>query len=298
MGGVRRLFSGKGCTMRKFFVLPLFAVAWLSFPAAAEETPSGGGQFLVKKIGDIEVVALLDAQGIREGRAELLVGAGAEDLERAARPGALATSINAFIVRLDGKTYLFDTGLPIGEGTGIGSALAAAGIAPDDIDVVIITHFHRDHVGGLLKDGKPVYPRAELAVPRLEVDKWSNPGTEFLTAYGHRSNAFDYDVEIYPGITSRAAVGHTPGHTVFLVQSGPDELLIVGDLIHIGGVQLPNPDVAVTYDVDPVEAVKARRRIFDMAADKGLPIASMHLPFPGMGVLAKEGQGYAFEELE
>ena len=254
--------------------------------------------FAVRKIGGMEVVAIIDAGGMAEGKTDLLVGAGAEDLKNAAAKDGLKMSLNAFIVRLNGKTILFDTGMAISATGGIIPAMAAAGFSPDDIDAVVITHFHFDHVDGLVHRGSRVYDNAELYVPRVEVNKWSEPGVDFLLTYNVRTNVFEAGKEVLPGVTALAAYGHTPGHTVYLLESEGEKLLIVGDLIHMSGVQLPNPDVAMIYDTDPAQAVASRRRVFDMAADQKLPIAAMHIPFPGMGVLTKDGKGYTFEELK
>lgn len=272
--------------MRKYLVA-LIAVVAIAGSAGAGETARQTKSF---NLGGGEFVALLDIVG--QGNTDLLIGAGETDLQRAKQPGALDTTINAFLLKKDGKTYLFDTGLPPQAGGGLAAALEQTGIDPADIDAVIITHFHFDHVGGLLKDGKRVFTNAELYVPRIEVDKWSEPGTAFLTAYP--TSAFEWDAEILPGIKALRANGHTPGHTVFDIGSGDQRVLIIGDLIHLPGIQLPNPRVAVTYDIDPDKAVASRLRLFNFAADEGMPVASMHIPFPGVGTLARDGEGFSF----
>ncbi len=268
-------------------MLALFAavlsLVFLSVAPAEESAPATGP-------------AILPLRGAEtaDGKTDLLIGAGAEDLKRAEEPGAMAMSVNAFLVKMNGKNYLFDSGLPNGE---IAKSLEKTGVKPENIDAVFLTHFHFDHVGGLLDDdGNAVYPNATLHVPKVEVDKWNERGTEFLSVYGARSNAFDRGREIVPGVIGGDAGGHTPGHTVYRLEADGKTLLIIGDLIHIGGIQLANPDVAVTYDVDPVEAVAARKRIFSQAADEGITVAAMHLPFPGVGVLKHSGSGYIFEK--
>ncbi len=265
--------------MGKVFLFVIFAVCICVTSSIAADTSAN------------QIIPLLGSNG--QGKVELLVGAGEADLERAEQPGALDNSINAFLVKMNGKSYLFDTGLPNGT---IVASLKKAGVEPENIDAVFITHFHGDHIGGLLDDGKAVYPNAELYVPKVEVDNWFDRGTEFLSVYGGRAVAFDWDKEIVSGITGLDASGHTPGHTVYRLETPGGKLLIIADLIHFGGVQLPNPDVAVTYDVDPVMAVEARKRIFSQAAAEGVTVASMHLPYPGVGVLKRDGNGYVFEK--
>lgn len=283
--------------MLKHLCVAVVAVCFVAQAAMAADN-ARGKNFATFRVGGIEVVALLDAVGVNEGKVDLLIGAGEDDLKRAAEDGALKTSINAFVVKLNGKTILFDTGLPIAQSGGIMPALARAGLAPDQIDAVVITHFHFDHVGGLVHRGAKVYPNAELFVPRVEVNKWSDPGTDFLLTYNVRTNAFEDGAEILPGVTAMAAYGHTPGHTIFMLESEGKKLLVIGDLIHLPGVQLVNPDVAVTYDTNPSRAVASRKRVFAKAAAEQLPVASMHIPFPGVGVLSADGAGYTFKELD
>lgn len=275
--------------MNKFLAVCLAATVVFSF-AARGDSAEPAQRTRTFALGDAQFVALLDTVG--KGKAELLIGAGDADLERAGKPGGLDTTINCFLLKKGGKTILFDTGLPPKPGVGVGPALKQAGVDPKDVDAVVITHFHFDHVGGLLDDGKPVFPNAELFVPRVEADKWTSSSTAFLTLY--RTNAFEWGDEVLPGIKAIRADGHTPGHTVFDIGSGKDRMLIIGDLIHLPAVQLANPRVAVTYDTDPKKAVETRLKIFAWAAAESMPIASMHIPFPGVGVLARDGEGYTF----
>lgn len=255
--------------------------------------------FRVFTVGDMEIVALADVESGRsaQNRPELLIGLGESDAERLLVPGAMANSINCFLLRKDDKAVLFDTGLGSRGNGQILKSLAAAGVRPEEIDAVVITHFHFDHVGGLTQDGKAVFPNAELITPRMEVEKNGGSADAFLSAYSNRTE-FDWGEEIFPGVTAIDAHGHTPGHTAYLLQSAGKQLLVIADLIHFAAIQLPLPDVAVTYDTDPVQAVAARRELFDRAVREGLPVAGMHLSFPGIGMLAKEGAGYRFNAME
>lgn len=250
------------------------------------------GDSFSRAFGGMEVVALLDAGNRGPDRPELLIGLSQPDRDKYLKPGSMANSINVFVVKMGGKTLMFDTGLGVGKGQLQGS-LAKAGLSPSDIDDVVITHFHGDHVGGLVDNGKPAFPRATLHLGRLEVDKWDPKGLGFIPVYGDKVKKFELGDEVAPGVKSVAAVGHTPGHTAFLLENGGGRLLIVGDAVHFTNIQLPLPDVAVTYDTDPVQAVAARKKLFDFAVAENLPIAGMHIAFPGMGTLAKEGTGYS-----
>ncbi|MCL2000527.1 MAG: MBL fold metallo-hydrolase [Planctomycetes bacterium] len=256
-------------------------------------------EYQKKTIGDMEVIALLDIRN--EGNPDLLIGLTQAQADQYLKPRALENSINAFAVRKNGRIFLFDTGLGKSGARKGGTleSLVQAGIKPEDVDVVLITHFHGDHIGGLLENGKPVFSKARLLVPRLELE--SRGGAEkvdFYQAYGDRAGTFEFGETSYPGIVALEATGHTPGHTVFRLESGSGRLLILGDLVHFGNVQLPLPEIAVTYDSNPNQAILDRKKYFAMAAEENLPVAGMHLPFPGWGWLKKDGTGYEFRPLE
>ncbi len=211
----------------------------------------------------------------------------------------MRNSINCFVVKTGSETILFDTGNGTAKGGLAMESLKAAGLSPNDIDAVVITHFHGDHIGGLMTaDGKAVFPRARLMVPRVEVEAMPQAAMQFMAAYAGRLHAFEWNSPVADGVLAADASGHTSGHTVFLIEDGDSKLLIAGDLIHFGGIQLPVPAVAVTYDTDPAKAVAARKLWFDRAADGKFVVATMHLPFPGIGTLAKDGSGYGFAVLK
>jgi glyoxylase-like metal-dependent hydrolase (beta-lactamase superfamily II) len=271
----------------------LFAVCILTLGTRGETMAQDFKNFA---IGAINLVALTDfpkAPAATPPHTELLVGLSAEALAKVT--GAdMVNAVNMFVLKTAQGNYLFDTGVG-GQGGMIGS-MAAAGLTPADISAVVITHFHGDHIGGLTKDGAAVFPNAKLYVPREEMEKGPY-SARFAAAYADRTVQFTWDEEILPGVKALKAIGHTQGHTVYMIESAGDKLLIAGDLIHFGGVQLPNPDIAVTYDTDTAQAIASRKQFFNMAADQTIPIASMHLPFPAVGKLAKADTGYTFTPL-
>ena len=268
------------------------------------------------KLGNFEVTTLLD--GYLEIDPRLLNAS--QDMvkrliEAANLPyGPVRTPVNAFLVNTGEKLVLLDTGGAKFLGPSAGrllQCLTAAGVEPDQIDEIYITHMHGDHLhGAVTPEGKSLFPKAVLRVAQQDVDYWLSPDVEaaapeaqkwrFMAAkrakaaYGDRFVPFKQGDELTPGITAVAAVGHTPGHTCFLVASGSAKMLAVGDLIHVAPVQFSNPEVTISFDWQPPTASAARMNMFDMAVKENMLIAAVHLPFPGLGTLAKEGKSYAY----
>lgn len=280
--------------MLKKLVCVCAAVACLAGSAVAAEAKKFS-------LGGMEVIALadVDTKAARPDNPKLLVGVKDADAAKyLSKPGSMNNSINCFIVKNGREVILFDTGLGA-EGKGLLlDSLKAAGKTPDNIDAVVITHFHPDHIGGLVKDGEAVFPKARLMVPRIEVESNPQAAMKFMAAYAGRLHTFEWDHPVADGVMAVDANGHTPGHTVFLIENGASKLMIAGDLVHFAAIQLPVPDVAVTYDTDAAKAIASRKRLFEKAATEGYTVAGMHLPFPGIGALAKDGSGYAFTPMK
>jgi glyoxylase-like metal-dependent hydrolase (beta-lactamase superfamily II) len=249
-------------------------------------------------VGQYEVFLLVETRG--PGRPNILIGADKALLDRYI-PGSFASETNTFLVRGGGKNILIDTGF----GGAVFDHLKTLGLDPQDIDAVLLTHMHGDHIGGLAKEGKALFPRALVYVAKAERDYWTvshvNQGAvAALAPYGDRVKTFvpggldAGGAELVPGITPIAAYGHTPGHTVFLIRGGKDQFLVWGDLMHVELVQFPRPDISVTYDTDPTAAAGARRAVLDYAAKNKIPIGGMHLVYPGVGLVRADGPGYQF----
>jgi glyoxylase-like metal-dependent hydrolase (beta-lactamase superfamily II) len=266
-------------------------------------------------VGDIVVTALNDGQF--DGAFDWLVGVDAAEagtLHQAAfRAVPPRITVNAFLLRLRDRLVLVDGGCGTAMGPDMGrmaANLTASGVAPTDIDVVLATHLHPDHVGGLIDaDGHAVFPNAELVVHEAEPRFWGDAATmanasddhkafvilarKTMAAYGNRMRQVATG-DVLPGVSIVPEPGHTPGHSGWLIASGGDSLLIWGDVVHMPGVQFARPDAGIGFDVDGARAIATRQRIMDMAATDRLRIAGMHLDFPAFGHVARAGGGYAF----
>jgi glyoxylase-like metal-dependent hydrolase (beta-lactamase superfamily II) len=224
-------------------------------------------------------------------------------------------AVNAFLLHMADHLVLVDSGCGSIFGRELGllaSNLASVGVEPENIDAILMTHLHPDHVGGLVDgSGRAVFPNAELIVHAEEQAYWSDPRVlnnaaegqarqwvqltlAALAAYRERTRIITTG-EILPQVTAVPEPGHTPGHTGWLIASGSEALLIWGDIVHLQGVQFGYPEAGMSVvDVDSSQAIVTRRRIMDMAASDQLRVAGMHLDFPSFGHVVREGDHYAF----
>ena len=193
-------------------------------------------------------------------------------------------SMSAFLLEAEGKKALFDTGLNEKASTGIPDRLKELKVSKDEIDYVFITHFHGDHIGGLL-DAKDniVFKNAKVYVSKEEYDGWINKtpsdknGLQVKTMkiLEKQLVQFDFNDTLPLGIKPIQAFGHTPGHTVYR----KDDLLIIGDLIHGQAIQFKHPEICATYDQDVDKSIEARKKILKYAEDNKLLVAGMHLQY-------------------
>jgi glyoxylase-like metal-dependent hydrolase (beta-lactamase superfamily II) len=296
----------------------LAAVA--SASAAAPQVRTQAPGFYRVMIGDFEVTALLDgthpfpdaevltkAERGATVRSKLFEGNLAEAnalLSATYQKAPTEGSINAFLVNTGTKLVLIDSGAGTLYGECCGHLLKnlrAAGYGPEQVDEVLLTHLHADHVGGIAPGGAMAFPNAVIRVSKLDSDYWLNDANEKAAPFflrpmfegakaslkpyiaAGRFQPFDGAPEILPGIVAIATPGHTPGHTSYAVESAGQKLLVLGDLVHVAAIQFPDPSVTVKYDSNENQAEGTRRRLFIEAGKEGFLIGGAHISFPGLG---------------
>jgi glyoxylase-like metal-dependent hydrolase (beta-lactamase superfamily II) len=267
-----------------------------------------------RRVGDIVVTAISD--GFLDGSLDVLRNISEEDARRMLADHfqpARRTAVNAFLIYSGGRLALVETGsgnylLPTAGK--LLENIAAAGVDRADIEAVLLTHMHPDHSAGLtdMATGRRNFPNAELVVHEHEPKHWFDDammakGSERekkLYFQAAREQTLPYqdrwrlfrEGEVFPGVTAIPAHGHTPGHVMFLVSSGSEQLLIWGDTVHVPEVQTARPEVCMEFDTDKAAAAATRRKVFEMVATERLPVTGMHLHFPGFAHLVRRGAGF------
>ncbi len=252
----------------------------------AEHTTDG---VTVMKIDTLTLTTIRDDEGDKRMPNSLFYGkTDSAKVERLSPDGSVSSSISCYLVETQGKKVLFDTGNGTERGGMLLKRLDDIGVSPEDIDLLVITHFHGDHIGGMTEGGKPVFTRAEVYVPEQEYAAWlkmSNQNAKMamdaMAAYGDRLHRFSYSDTLPLGIKPMAAPGHTPGHTVY--QMG--RLLVVGDLMHGFDLQIQDFGICPSFDMNPEQAIESRKKYVDYARENKLITAGMH--FPGNGIKDK-----------
>jgi glyoxylase-like metal-dependent hydrolase (beta-lactamase superfamily II) len=222
--------------------------------------------------------------------------------------------VNSFapaLINTGSDVVLFDTGM--GEGgraQGMGrliEGLAAGGFTPEDVTVVVLTHMHGDHIGGLMEGGSPAFPNARYVAGQVEYDFWTDTARVGTPAEGGHKSVLEKVVplaekmtfigdgaEVVPGITSMAAFGHSPGHMIFNVESEGRRLVLTADTANHYVLSLQRPDWEVRFDMDKAAAAATRKTVFDMIATDRVAFLGYHMPFPSVGYAEKLDTGYRF----
>ena len=290
------------------------APARAAAPMAGKQAPS----FYRYKIGDFEVTALNEGSVRNAAVQNMAVNKTLPDIQKALGDAFLPADhvinqFNILVVNTGKNLVLIDSGFGDNGPPTVGSLAAnmqAAGIDPKNIDTILVSHFHGDHISGIrAKAGAANFPNAEIMVPAPEWQFWNDASNQakvidpFKPGFANVKRVFDpiaKDVkqyeqgkELVPGITAVDARGHSPGHTAFIVASGNGKLLVTSDTVN-HQILIRNPEWSLWADMDAAMAITARKKLLDMAAAEKMQIAAYHLPFPSTGFISKQGNGYEF----
>lgn len=254
------------------------------------------------KVGNFDVTTLLAGTVTRENPHSIFgLNVDKETFDSAAKAANLPTDVAQFfftptVVNTGSELVLFDTGL---NGAATTAALEAAGYTADQVDVVVLTHMHGDHIGGLMgEDGAPTYKNARYVTGQVEYDAWAKMDDEgFKTKVQPLAEKMSFlgdGGSAVAGITAMAAFGHTPGHMVYMLDSGGKQLLIAADMTNHYVWSLAYPDWEVRFDADKAAAAETRRKVLGMLAADRVPMIGYHMPFPGMGYVETRGDGFHY----
>lgn len=268
--------------------------------------------FPFRQIGDFQIIALSD--GAMSASLVLLSGIEKADAEAIQKSAGIADPgdihINCYLIRGRGRVILVDAGAGSQNNAGrqLHVNLVAAGVSPDDVDTILLTHCHPDHIGGLLDPEKqPVFKHAEIMLHPLEVQHWLDDeklsmanergqrnfrlARQMLNAYAQKLRFFNGD-KIADAILPVELPGHTPGHTGFQIDADDQCLLIWGDIVHYPHIQSAHPNVSILFDTDPAQAEETRKKIMEKAVSQKMFIAGMHLGQAGFASILRAGNGY------
>lgn len=286
---------------------PTSTTTKMTVPGVVQQ-PAGVYRFM---LGEAEVIVLSDGTSLSDPRHMLRGPTPAEmdaALARNMVPNPVQGSNNAFVIRMGDRTILVDAGAGnmFGPGTfnRLPEALRIAGIRPDQIDDVLLTHMHPDHFGGLIANGQRAFPNAivhaskqdmGLVDPKISgVPMLSKQVQEVMQPYldAGKVVTFEKDGEILPGVTAELHPGHSPGATIYKIRSGDQELAIVGDLIHVAAIDLEFPNVNFIFDWNPEMTRQDRQETLKHLASDRTLVAAAHISFPGVGYFQQNGKAY------
>ena len=287
-----------------------------SAPAAAPQAPQsqdvrrftiGGMTGIALRDGSLELPNDNKVFGVGRTPAEV-----AEVLTAASLPtDSLRLSVQPLLVRAAGRVMLFDTGAgtSMGEGAGnLSAALAEAGVTPDSITDVFISHLHGDHVGGLIDAaGNPAFPNAAIRISAPEWDllrglddrraaSFGLPNYKQVeVAIGPDAAPFQPGGDVLPGLVRAVDVkGHTPGHSAFRIGTGTNSLLYIGDSMHHHVISVQKPEWTIAFDADAAAGAASRASLLEQLATSGQRVYAVHFPFPGLGKIEKRDSGYVW----
>lgn len=280
------------------FYLVVLLVATLNSVALA-----AGTSVAQYSVGKATVWAIADSVGERD--VNVFAGADAEVLAKYVPSGKAPSATMTFLVKLGSDVILIDAGNG-NDASQLLPGLKEVGVTPEQVTLILISHMHGDHIGGLVKDGAKVFPAARILSSKVDYDFWLNPqhaglfperranfeqAQHIFRIYASASETFAFGSEVSPGIQALDSRGHTPGHTSFLLESDGEKILFWGDLAHAAALQFPRPDLNARYDMNQADAIASRAKFMEQAVTEKLTIAGVHLPFPAVGSVEKAAEG-------
>ena len=317
----RRMVLGSAAAAAAFGIAGKLEFA----PAAHAETPVEPlVGFYKYKVGSLEVTAVYDGIWRKPHDPAFIKDVSVDDTKAALAKAGLTTEfmpipLTVVVLQMNGRTIMMDAGSGVGQwqanATHLPANMKAAGIDYKAIDTILISHFHPDHVWGLMEKGTndPVFPNAELIVNATEYNWWTDPSRLAKLPEGRKPagkriaenfpkwknwKLVDDGAEVVPGIRLMAAPGHTPGHSVYHVDAGSEQFLVSADTMYVPALLAPHPEWQGSYDQDGPMAIATRHRIIDQVIADNVRICGSHFPFPGTGSFVKDGNAYAFTPTE
>ncbi|RWD80095.1 MBL fold metallo-hydrolase [Mesorhizobium sp.] len=313
----RRMLLGSAAAAAAFGIAGRLEFA----PAAHAESPVEPlVGFYKYKVGSLEVTAVYDGIWRKPHDPAFIKDVSVDDTKAALAKAGLITDfmpipLTVVVLRMNGRTIMMDAGSGVGQwqanATHLPANMKAAGIDYKAIDTIMISHFHPDHVWGLMEKGTnaPVFPNAELIVNATEYNWWTDPSRLVKLPEGRKPagkriaenfpkwknwKLVEDGTEVVPGIRIMAAPGHTPGHSVYHVDAGSEQFLVSADTMYVPALLAPHPEWQGAYDQDGPMAIATRHKLIDQVIADNVRICGSHFPFPGTGSFVKDGNAYAF----
>ncbi|SDP05363.1 Glyoxylase, beta-lactamase superfamily II [Phyllobacterium sp. YR620] len=292
----------------------------VTLPARAEAQVEPATGFYKYTVGSIEVTAIYDGIWRKPHDPAFIKNASVDETKQALAKAGLTTDfmpipLTVVVLKVGDRLIMMDAGSGVGQwqanATHLPANMKAAGIDYTKIDTLMISHFHPDHVWGLMEKqtNASIFPNAEIIVNDAEYQWWTDPGRVDKLAEGRKAagrriasvfptwknwNRVENGAEVAPGIQMIAAPGHTPGHSVFLVTSGNEQLMVSADTMYVPALLAAHPEWQGSYDQDGPMAIATRHKLIDRVIADNIKICGSHFPFPGSGTFVKDGNAYAF----
>lgn len=281
--------------------LPLAAAIARGARASAPMMDAATAPFQRIKLGGFDVTTLLaGTRTVQDPQTIFGMNVDKETFDSVSATANIPTDATQFfftptVVNTGVELILFDTGL---NGAATTAALAAAGYTPDQVDIVVLTHMHGDHIGGLSTDGVRTFPNARYIAGSTEFNAWSGTGNEGFDTkvqpLAEETTMLEGGGSVVSGITAMDAPGHTPGHMAYMLESQGKQLLLGADFANHHIWSLAHPDWEVRFDMDKATAATTRRRVLNMLAADKIPFVGFHMPWPAIGYVEGTGDNFAY----